>query len=156
MKISLSQIMIPLEQYPSVSEDVSLSEGITILTKEFVNRDNSWHNYEALLTTGSSGEITGILTLRSALRAIRESRYPSLLLRAKHFLFNKPFPSRNFQVKNFIHPLKSRIVNISDELEEVISFVLNHNINIVLVSDHGRIVGVIRTIDLFWYIGDML
>lgn len=156
MKISLSQIMIPLDQYPSISEDVSLDEGIHILTKEFEKRDNSWHNYEAVLTTGSSGEITGMLTLRSALIAIRELRYPSLLLRFRNFFLNKPVPKSNLPIKNFIHPLKSRLVNISDELEEVISFVLNNNINLVLVSDKGKIVGIIRTIDLFWYIGDML
>jgi len=156
MRINLSQIMITFAHYPIISEDVSLDKAINILTKEFEKRDNSWHNYEALITTGSSGEITGMLTLRSALIAIRELRYPSLSLRFRKLLFNKPVPRSKLQVKSFIHPLKNRSVNISDELDEVISLVLRHNINSVLVSDNGRIVGVIRTIDLFWYIEDML
>ena len=156
MKINLRQIMIPLDQYPCISEDCSLDKAINLLTEEFNKRDNSWHNYEALLTTGSSGEITGMLTLRSALIATREFKYPSLRLRLSNLLFNEPFPTSNLQVKNFLHPLKSRLVKITDELDEVILLVLKHNFNSVLVSNNQRIVGVIRTIDLFWYIGDVL
>ncbi|HBW36853.1 CBS domain-containing protein [Desulfosporosinus sp. BICA1-9] len=156
MKIDLRQIMIPLDQYPSISEEGSLDNAINLLTEEFKKRDNIWHNYEALLTTSSSGEITGMLTLRSALTASREFKYPSLRHRLINLLFNKPVPTSNLQVKNFIHPLKSRLVNISDELDEVILLILKHNYNSVLVSNNQRIVGVIRTIDLFWYIDDVL
>ena len=156
MKINLRQIMIPLDQYPSISENGSLDNAINILTAEFKKRDNKWHNYEAIFTTGSSGEITGILTLRSALIATRKFRYPSLRLRLLNLLFNEPLPTSNLEVKNFMHPLKSRLVNISDELDEVISLVLKHSFNSVLVSNNQKIVGVIRTIDLFWYIDDVL
>lgn len=156
MKNDLNQIMIPIDQYPSISEDVSLDKAIAIMATEFKQRDNSWHNYEAVLTTDSSGEISGMLTLRSALIAIRELRYPSLRQKIKNILFSKPVPTNTLRVKNFTEPFKSRSVKISDQLDEVISLILNHNLNSVLVSNNGRIVGVIRTIDLFWYIGEML
>ncbi|KUO73215.1 MAG: hypothetical protein APF81_13940 [Desulfosporosinus sp. BRH_c37] len=156
MKIDLRQIMIPLDQYPSITEEGSLDKAINIMTEEFKKRDKSWHNYEALLTTDSSGEVTGILTLRSALKATRDFKYPSLRRRLINLLFNNPFPTNNLQIKTLIQPLKSRLVNISDEFDDVISLVLKHNFNIVLVSSNKRIVGVIRTLDLFWYIDDVI
>lgn len=156
MNISLEQLMVPLEQYPSISEEESLDHAINILIEEFKKRDNSWHNYEALLTKDSSGEITGMLTLRSALIATREFKHPSLKLRLMNILFNKPLPTSNLKVKDFLHPFKSQLVSISDKPDEVISFVLNHNFNSVLVSNNKKIVGVIRIIDLFWYIENVL
>jgi len=156
MKINLRQVMVPLDYYPIISEDTSLDNAINVLTEEFKKRDNSWNNYEAVLISSSCGEITGMLTLHSALKATRDFNYPSLRNRISNLLFNQPFPTSNLQVKTFSQPLKNRLVNISDELDDVISVVLEHNFNTVLVSSNNRIVGAIRTIDLFWYIDDVL
>ncbi|AET70160.1 CBS domain-containing protein [Desulfosporosinus orientis DSM 765] len=156
MKITLGQIMVPLDEYPIVSEEESLEKAIELLTEEFKQRDNRWHNFEAVLTTNSEGEITGMLTLRFALDAVRELKFPSLRHRLAELFAEEPVKRSPLQVKDILHPLKSRLIDISVELDEAIAFLLKHNLNSILVAKNQQIVGVVRTMDLFWYIGDVL
>ncbi|SDG11721.1 CBS domain-containing protein [Desulfosporosinus hippei] len=156
MKTTLSQIMIPLDHYPMVSEEESLENTLNILTEEFKTRDHRWHNYEAVLTTNSKGEVTGMLTLRSALRVTRKIIFPSLFHRLMVLSKHEPTNWSTPKVKQFSNPLKSRLIDISVEVDDAISYVLKHNLNSLLVSNNQKIVGVIRTIDLFWYIEDVL
>lgn len=156
MKITLGQIMVPLDKYPLVSEEESLEKAIELLSEEFKQRDNRWHNYEALLTFNSEGRITGILTLSSALNALRELKFPGLRHRLAELLGDEPGRRHSLQVKDVIHPLKNRVIDITAELDEAVAFLAKHNLNSVLVAKNLEIVGVLRTIDLFWYIGDVL
>lgn len=156
MKITLGQIMVPLDQYPIVSEEEPLEKAIELLTEEFKHRDNRWHNYEAILTANSKGEINGILTLSSALEAVREQKFPSLRHRLAELFAEETVKRSSLQVKDIIHPLKNRLIDISVGLDEAIAFLLKHNLNSILVAENQQIVGVVRTIDLFWYVGDVL
>lgn len=156
MKTTLSQIMIPLDHYPMVSEEESLENTLNILSEEFKLRDHRWHNYEAILTTNSHGEVTGMLTLRSALIITRKIKFPNLFHRLLDLSKSQTTNLSTLKVKQFINPSKNRLIDISAEVDEAISFVLKHNLNSLLVSNNQMIVGVIRTIDLFWYIEDVL
>ena len=97
-----------------------------------------------------------MLTLSSALDALRELKFPTLRHRLAGFLTDEPGGRHSLQVKDVIHPLKNRVIAITAGLDEAIAFLAKHNLNSVLVAKNLEIVGVLRTNDLFWYIGDVL
>lgn len=155
MKNNLREIMIPFDQYPIISEDVLFEEAVNLLAEVFIARDSSWHNYGAVFTINSSAEVTGILTFRKALKVMEYLNYSNNrnnLLRA----WITKFKLGNLKVKNFTRPLKKCQVNIDTNLEEAITFALQRNLNSLVITRDHKVVGVIRLIDLFWYIENVL
>jgi len=155
MKITAGQLMIPIEQYPKVSQEVSLQQAIDILMGTFKTKDKSWQGYEVLFITDEPGNILGLITLRSALLAAKKLNCQKIFGLFRRFS-KKGFPHKNIEVGNFMESLKERRVDVKEAEEGIIKLFLTKNFNSVLVSEQGRIIGVIRIIDLLWSIENLI
>jgi CBS domain-containing protein len=77
--ITVEELMVPLEEYATVSEDATLFEAIVALEKAQELQDRSRHHYlhRAVLVYGQNDKITGKISQLDVIRAL-EPKYQEL------------------------------------------------------------------------------
>lgn len=155
MKIRASQVMVPIGEIPVIHEDDNIFTAVEVLVREYIEKDSKWQGYESLLVVDKHNQAVGLLTLRSALKGIgmNQSGIPNSQA-WNIFTKKKDYPS--VLVMNLMRNFKRGFVNMNDHVEKAIRVINEENINSVLVLDGNNLVGVIRAIDLFWFIDDIL
>lgn len=153
MKVKAADVMVPVDRLPVVSENECVDRAAEALVRSYDEMESVWRDYEALLVVNSLNEAVGLLTLRSILRAIEingEGR------RTARFFPGIKKNSGGIPVKDLMRPLGSCSVEPDDGLDRVARVIMESNANSVPVRSGNRLAGVIRAIDLFWYINEML
>lgn len=154
MNITPAEVMVPAGDYPVVNENESINRAADILVSNFRDKDGTWRGYESLLVKNDYNEIVGFFTLRSLLKALGLNDINNFNILANLFLIKSKNVS--LQVRNFMRPLDDRMINITDDLNQVVDVIINNQVNSVIVLDCDKIVGVIRAIDLLWFVDEMI
>ncbi|WP_027364057.1 CBS domain-containing protein [Desulfotruncus alcoholivorax] len=154
MNTTPAEVMVPAGDYPVINENESINEAADILVSNFRDKDGTWRGYEALLVKNDYNEIVGFFTLRSLLKALGLNDIDSLNILTNLFLIKSKNVS--LQVRNFMRPLDDRIINITDDINQAVDVIINNQVNSVVVVDCDKIVGVIRAIDLLWFMDEMI
>ncbi|SFG70299.1 CBS domain-containing protein [Desulfotomaculum arcticum] len=154
MNMTPTGVMVPAGDYPVVHENESINRAADILVSSFRNKDGTWRGYESLLVKNDYNEIVGLFTLRSLLKALGLNDQDSINSLTGLFLIKSKNVS--LQVRNFMRSLDNRIINIADDLNQVVDVIINNQVNSVVVVDCDKIVGVIRAIDLLWFVDEMI
>jgi CBS domain-containing protein len=148
--------MIPIEEYPAISEEVFLDRAAHMLIENYRDKGGTWLGYESLLVTNKDGEIVGFLSLRSFLKAIglcdpgNDNWFLDLVFSRRRI------SNSTWRVKNFMCPLDGRTVRVNDNLDQVIRIMMKNQVDSVMVVDGDKAVGVIRVIDLLWFMEELL
>lgn len=158
MKKKLARdIMVPISEYPAVHVTATLAEAIKTLKDSFqTDKKGTITGQRSLLVLNDDNDLVGILTIRTILNAINvKSRIGASLTR----LFVRDVVQDNamlLNVREVMRPVFSNCVNVDDSVEEAARVMLNGKINIIPVMENGKAVGIIRSIDLFNIIGELL
>ncbi|GAB6180496.1 hypothetical protein JCM14036_18150 [Desulfotomaculum defluvii] len=151
---SIRDIMVPISEYSVVSEHAQVREAINILKKSFF-RDGKGGivGHRSLLVSNKKGELVGIVTLRNILKAVL-TKYdlPDSYL----WIYSVNNSGPNMPVKSVMRATKIAFVDIDDDLFKAVDMFLTKKVNSLPVLEKGKLVGIIRTIDVFGIIGMLL
>ncbi len=163
--------MIPIEEYPHVTDASSVCEAMSLMH----NALSESHKYRTILVTDEDQHLLGYLSLRDLIRAVGP-RY--LRKEAPDFKGHQPFrgvPSdlsalaliwqEGFSVKireEAKKPVRDMMtlieytVSPEDPFTKCIYLMMVQNELIIPVSEHDKVIGVIRLVDIFERIAENL
>ena len=170
----VKNLMVPLSDYATVSEDATLYDAIIALEEAQNKFDQSRYRHRAILIYDKDRHITGKVSQNDILRAL-EPKYDEIgnrrgiahygfskkllkTLREQFSLFGKPMEEicRNaamLKVKNIMYtPTEGEYVNVNDSLDIAIHrLVMGHHQALLVTkdSDIKNIVGILRKPDVF-------
>lgn len=168
---TVKDLMIPLSEYATVSEDSTLFEAVLSLEKAQAEFDHTRYRHRAVLVLDAQGAVVGKLSQLDALRAL-EPKYEEMQAGGslsrfgfsrkfmksmmEHYkLFDRPMKdicktAATAKVKDFMHTLtEGEYVEETASLDEAIhQLVLGHHQSL-LVTRGSEIVGILRLTDVF-------
>ncbi len=168
---TVKDLMVPLADYGTISEDATLYEAVIALEKAQKENEHSSHPYRALLVRDGSGTVIGKLSQLDVLRGL-EPKYSEISdlkkvsgfgiskeylhsIMAKfdlwkaplHDLCGKALEGRIGQMVG--SPLEGEIIDADAPLNRAIhQLVVGHFQSLIVVSK-GAVVGLLRLVDVF-------
>jgi CBS domain-containing protein len=172
-RTNVKDLMVPLEEYATVSDEATLFEAVMALEKAHEDLDRTRYHYlhRAVLVYDKDKKIVGKISQLDVLRAL-EPRYgqmgdQSALSRAgfspqflksmleQHSLWDKPLKdvcgkAAKLKVKGFMYtPTEGEYVEESASLEEAMHLLVMGRHQSLLVARGEDIVGILRLTDVF-------
>jgi len=173
-EIIIKDLMVPLEQYATISEDATLYDAVLALEKAQAEYEKSQKTYKhrAVLVYGKAGKILGKLSQLDLLKGLEPkykeagsesgrmmtSGFSRNFLRAlvKQFsLWDKPLAdicqkAARRQVKDCMYiPEEGEFVDADDSLDVAINQLVMGRHQSLLVVKNKEIVGILRLTDVF-------
>ena len=170
MKTKLvKDLMIPLSEYATVSEDATLHEAVAALKQSQADFDQAKYRHRAILVLGANQEVVGKVNFHAILKAL-EPKYGDMLSDSgpMHMGFTRKYQKAIFEslklwedpleqicekaskirVKTFMaKPKESELIEPDSPLSEAIhQLVLGHHQSLLVTKDK-RVVGVLRLTD---------
>jgi CBS domain-containing protein len=171
--ITVEDLMVPIDEYATVSEEATLYEAVKALEKaqEELDRKHYPYLHRAILVLDKKGKVLGKISQLDVLRAL-EPKYEEMgdmrnLSRAglnpdfiksmmeTYALCEIPFTqmcynASNLKVKKFMYsPTKGEYVEADASLCEAIHIFVMGDHQKLLVTREGEIIGVLRLTDVF-------
>jgi len=170
-ELKIVDLMVPISEYATVSEDATLYEAVSALEKAQEEFDHTRYRHRAILVMDHHGKIMGKLTQLDAIKAL-EPKYDDMLdrRRSHHLGFTKEFMKSMLKdhhlfaspledicrkageqnVKKFMHrPSEGEYIKEAAALDEAIhQLVMGHHQSL-LVTKEGAISGILRLTDVF-------
>lgn len=147
------EIMVSIDDYNTIGEKATVYEAIRALRESFHRDGRAWYGHRSVIVLDGAGEPTGILTLRGILWAagLRElENDPDLKAESWGWNYiNKLREESRLRVRDVMQPLGLAAVRVRDDLTDVARALLKHNVNSLPVLDKGRVVGIVRAMDVF-------
>lgn len=178
--ITARDLMVPIEEYATVSEEATLFEAVMSLeqAQERLNRKRYKYLHRAILVYNKDRKVVGKISQLDVLRAL-EPKYatmedvesisrggfsPDLLksILADLALWDKPLKNicgkaARVKVKEFMHlPTEGEYIEETDSLEEAIHMLVIGHHQSLLVASKGEIVGILRLTDVFMQVFHMM
>jgi len=156
----VKEIMVPIRDYPTVQADVSLREAAATINAHLKRDGGVWHEFRSVMVVDDGGRMIGVLTLRTVLRAVlyaagkgdpalEGSSWGGFMLRNVQ---RKGGP----KVREVMRPAILIAVGPEDSVWEAALKMARNRINSLPVVDQGRPVGIVRSLDVFWFISELL
>ena len=167
----VKNLMVPLSDYATVSEEATLYEAVIALEKAQATFDQSRYRHRALLVYNNQNQIVGKISQLDILMAL-EPKYEKLGI-AQSFprfglspqfqktmteqlrFWDKPMndickKAGRIKVKQFMHtPIEGEYVKESASLDEAINRLIMGHHQSLLVTRNEDIVGILRLTDVF-------
>jgi CBS domain-containing protein len=172
----VKDLMIPLSEYATVSEDATLYDAIIALEEAQKNFDQTKYRHRAILIYDKNRHIIGKISQLDILRAM-EPKYDDIgenrgrgisqygfskkllkTLREQFNLFDRPLDeicqtAAHYKTKNIMYtPTEGEYVNEHDSLDIAIHrLVMGHHQSLLVTRDHDtkNIIGILRKTDVF-------
>ena len=177
---SIRELMVPLEEYATVSMDATLKEAVDALEKAQEELDRKRYKYlhRAVLVLNKNKDVVGKITQMDILRSL-EPKYKdigdtrrvslsgfsaqflksmmdshSLWVRSLRDICNKAVKTK---VKDIMAILtEGEFIDEKDSLEEAMHIMIMGHHHSLLVARDENIVGILRVTDVFNYINDLI
>ena len=171
--IPIKDLMVPLEEYATVSEEATLFEAVAALEKaqERLDRDKYLYLHRAVLVYDKNNQIIGKISQLDVLRAL-EPKYDDLgdMGKLAHTGFSPQFlktmlkqgafwetPLRDicskaggFKVKTFMYtPTEGEYIHEDASLDEAIHLLVMGHHQSLLVTRDKEIIGILKLTDVF-------
>lgn len=150
--------MVPIGDYNTISENATLYEAIKVLRGSFHRDGRAWYGHRSVIVLGSSGDLVGILSLRGLLRAAglrKLDNDPDFRAESWGWYYvNRLRTQSRLRVRDVMRPLAVATVDAGENVKDVAVALLKHQVNSLPVIKKGRLVGMVRTLDIFMVIGE--
>jgi CBS domain-containing protein len=170
----VKDLMVPLSEYATVSEDATLNEAVLALKQSQANFDQAKYRHRAILIFDADDKIVGKVNLHGILKSL-EPKYDDMFSDTEptHMGFTRKYQKAMFEsmklwqdpldqicekaaqikIKTFmVRPKESAMIEPDAPLGEAIhQLVLGHHQSL-LVTQEGRVVGVLRLTDAFEFV----
>lgn len=157
--MKVREVMVPVEEYPVIYESARVADAIDSLSRSFHEKGGTWYGFQSLLVLDRKERLVGILTLRGLLKAFKLQALYEHLLKGDPaaLMFVKPFSNdMEITVKDIMRPLKLVTVQQESSILEAVQIICRKKVNSLPVMEGKRLVGIVRTMDLFWSVGELL
>ena len=150
----VKDLMTPIEEYSTVRADSTVKEAIAVLKKSIRPGDPAADRvHRSILILDGNGEIAGILTLRTLLQAI-EPRFIKVDQWAVPVFWEGLFTDRCREeaakkVGELMIPVKLISLDAGDTIIKAVHAMLKHKLDSLPVSRNGKIVGMVRSTEIF-------
>lgn len=168
----VQDLMVPLKEYATVSEDATLNEAVAALKQSQADFDQARYKHRAILIYDKDQRIVGKVSMLSILMGL-EPKYDQMLSDKgpAHVGFTRTFQkamieqlklweeplehlckkSSHIKVKSFMSPLKEgEFIEHQATLNEAIhQLVIGHHQSLLVMDDTKKVVGVLRLTDVF-------
>jgi len=168
----VKDLMVPLSEYATVSDDATLSDAILALEKAQAEFDQTRYRHRAVLIYDKNHKIIGKLSQLDALKAL-EPKYKELQTEgaARHLGFSTTYiqgmlnqfslwatplgdickKGADRKVKEFMYtPTEGEYVREDASLDVAIhQLIIGHHQSLLVTDKSGEIVGVLRLSDVF-------
>jgi CBS domain-containing protein len=171
MQPTVKDLMVPLHEYATVSEDATLFEAVIALEKAQSEFDQNRYRHRAVLILDKNGKVIGKVSQLDILRALEpkygdmgdhipltrfgySSKFMSSLLE-KFKLWDTPIyetcrKSMNVKVTSFMYvPTEEEYVEEESTITEAIHHLVMGHHQSLLVTKEKKIVGILRLTDVF-------
>jgi DNA-binding response OmpR family regulator len=163
-------IMIPVGDYTTITEDKTVKEAIELLMKSFEGLIASNRvmetGHRSILVFDKNNKLTGILSIQDLIKAVRPAYlYAPKPSTADSIQYSPMFWSGLFttQMKSLAHQKVGDVMSESppsaDEatnLMELANLMFTQGIRRLAVTSQGKVVGVVREQELFFEMADIL
>jgi len=171
--ISVKDLMVPLEEYATVSEDATLFDAVSTLEKAQEDLDRTRYKYlhRAILVYDKNNKIVGKISQLDVLRAL-EPKYEQMVdsgrlshvgfspqflksILERYSLFSKPLmdicrKAVKVRVKDFMYtPTEGEYIEENASLDAAIHQLVMGARQSLLVTREEEIVGILRLTDVF-------
>ena len=151
-------IMVPIDDYQRINEDTTIYEAIKVLQSSFHKDGKAWHGHRRVIVLDKKGELVGVLTLRGLLKvAGLKEMVEDVHVKAESwgwYYMNRLREGARLQVRDVMRPLCVATVDAKDNIYKVAASLLRHKVNSLPVLKDGRLIGLVRTLDVFTVIDD--
>lgn len=159
--LKVREVMVPAGEFPAVYDDADIISVFRILHEHFQRKEGegTWAGFQSALVYNRQGRALGILTLRGLLRALQlQDLLESLLKSDPAGLFFLPgcWQRQFIAVREVMRPIGVAYVQEDAALWEAVLVMLKKKVNSVPVLSGDELCGVVRIIDIFWLIGEIL
>ena len=169
---TVSDLMIPLSEYATVSEEATLYEAIQALEKAQEDFDQTRYRHRAILVFDKNGKIIGKISQLDALKAL-EPKYMELMTdgTTRHLGFSTKYiegmleqfslwagpltdicgKGANRRVRDIVYaPGPTEYVEENASLDVAIhQMIVGNHQSLLVQNDKGDIVGILRLTDVF-------
>ncbi|MGD9249579.1 MAG: CBS domain-containing protein [Desulfobacterales bacterium] len=169
---TVSDLMVPLSEYATVSEDATLCDAILALEKAQEEFDQTRYRHRAILVFDKNNRIVGKISQLDALKAL-EPKYAELVTdtRARQMGFSSKYiqgmldqfslwqspmedicrKAADRKVVDFMHtPTEGEFVRQDASLDVAIhQLIVGHHQSLLVTDNAGGILGVLRLTDAF-------
>ena len=155
----VTDVMVPISEYPVIHKDTNVAQAFGVMREFFHQKEGTWYGFQSVLVVNNKDELVGLLTLRSLLKAFKlRSMLEHLLKSDPAGLFFMPGLCNSLDIcaKDIMRPLNLITVQGQSDIFEAILVMVKKKINTLPVFDGNELVGIVRTIDLFWTVGEFL
>jgi predicted transcriptional regulator len=170
--LTASQLMVPLTEYATVSEDATLYEAILALEKAQEDFDQTRYRHRAVLVFDQNNKIIGKISQLDALKAL-EPKYTELLTgtATQHLGFSTKYIQGMLEqfslwagpltdicrkgidrkVKDFVHaPAPGEYIHHKASLDVAIhQLIIGYHQSLLVQNDSEEIIGILRLTDVF-------
>ena len=156
----VSDITVPLDEYPTVNLTATLSDVFEVLLSR---AQESGHRYRHALVFNEKGELAGLIGMRELLHGL----FPDYLRSHKHSHFEGASSevagltdiwsdtcdeqcrvAAQRPVRDFMEPIHGT-VDSQAPITMAAYLMVNHRASLLPVTDNGRVIGVCRLTDVF-------
>jgi CBS domain-containing protein len=159
------QVMVPIGRYPHVPETATLREAIQLLNScQIKKADGRISSPRVLLVINEDSQFVGVVRRRDILRGLeppylvtRKVEHPRMAFAVKadmdlsELSYDKIADGMRARsqrpVKDVVSPIVATIQH-DDHIIKAINEIVEHNTSILPVLKEGRVIGVVRTIDV--------
>ncbi len=170
-EVEVEDLMIPLKEYSTISENDSLIEAIDALDEAQKRVNHSMNQHRALLVLNDLNHVVGKISQLDILRALEpDSEDVNRLKSIAKYGFSQPAirtmiveynywqslrirlnqKTMSMKVKNFMHsPTEGEFVDLTASLGEAIHQLVEGHHHSLLVVSNKKIIGILRLTDIF-------
>jgi CBS domain containing-hemolysin-like protein len=156
----VKDIMTSVAEYSSVSADSTVGEAISVLKNSFCpNNRGHCHGHRTVLVL-ENNKPTGILTFRTLLTAI-EPRFMKVDQWAVPVFWEGLFTERcreeaGKKVREIMTPITLVALTVEDTIIKAVHAMIKHKLGTLPVVDGNKLVGMIRTNEIFNEINNLM
>jgi CBS domain-containing protein len=172
----VKDLMLPLAEYATISAESTIREALVALNKAQMGLTYDRHHHRAILVIDETGEVVGKLTHHSILASLEPRLLGSVDLRqldraglTQEFISSMEESAVNLNLtlermcaeagrRKVEQAMVPTIESIEEEapLAEAIHLIVRKHVQSVLVTRSDRVVGILRTSDVFEEVADMI
>lgn len=165
-------IMIPLDRYPHIPYWFTLRQAIAELRASEIEVQGRTSLPRAVLVFNKAYELLGIVRRRDILRGLGASggAVAAAVPRARHFELNADPNLSDFSSDRLARGLRERAqrpvsdvmvpitvtLDYDDSLMKIVAEMVGHDMSLVPVLQDGRVVGVVRSVDVLHEIAEIV
>ncbi len=160
----VQDIMVPLEEYPCISETLTLRDAIMEMAVQILRKKQLSLPRVALVFDDDFSDLLGILRRRDIMRGL-EPRFlisgspdysrklfdvgidPNLMALSDDKLIGRIRERSKRVVRDFMRPIKATI-DYDDHMMKTIFEMVDQNTSLLPVLKEGNVVGVVRSVDV--------